>query len=288
MRRSRAFVRPLTAVFVLAALLVPTAEPPLPPHAAPATAAFEASQANVPSVWRAVVAARERLDVAVSLAESRTAKGVAGEISTAKLTELKAAVDDSVVAAGLPLPREEDRAESRLLLEPSLAPRVAWARISQIDAAADSRIGTIEVAVRGWVDELAAEKERIRKAAEEAARAAAAAAAARGSGAVSLRPGESLHARVARVAATLPFSVSFVISNDCGGARACYNVGASFVIVTEGAARMAECRIKRILAHEYRHTLQYLNGQIQVVGSDVANRAWLEADAQAFARGYGC
>ena len=284
MRIHRLLPWPIAVTVALGILFIPSTGTSVAGRVA-STAADEASQSGAPSVWSTVLNSRERLDVAVSLAKVRASAGAAGKVITARLTELKDGIDSAVAAAAKPLPYEIEYAALAFLPGPYLLARQAWARVSQVYAAVRSRTETIEGAVSAWTAELGAEKERIRAAAE----AARIAAASRGGAAAALRPGESPYNRVARVANTLPFTVAFVMVGGCpGGSLACYQLGSAYIGMTSAGASRSECRIRTILAHEYRHTRQWNEGIVQLDGGQVLNRSWLESDAQAFARSYGC
>lgn len=165
--------------------------------------------------------------------------------------------------------------------------------MTTIDLSLNSAVEAVNEAVVAWEAEqarIAAEK----AAAEEAARAAAAAAAQnRGSSSSPSRPGETREQRVARIAASLPFSLPGAVQFwDCASvhaqALACYKDGT--IYITPRGLDRPDCRVRESIAHEYRHWWQHQNGKFQLTpdGSAYLNAEWLEADARAFAAPYGC
>lgn len=267
-----------------------------PPRAEPAAAAstltsFHTSR-DAP-VLEQLETQRARLDTAAAVTLTD-----AGTVSTAALTALAEAHAAAVATAEQPLPRE--RAARPGLLPITGAGELPVDVAAEVTAAADSIVASLESARKAFDAELAAEKERIRVAEEqERARAAAAAAAAQSaarassyrhaSGPVSAAvPGEGIHARVARLAAQLPFNVPYSFGSCAMSPKACYMVGQGIVVNAGGMASERDCRVVYTLAHEYKHLLQYNAGQIQFSGGAISNRDWLESDAMVFGYGYGC
>lgn len=264
-----------------------------------ADAVLVASYASAPSVLDAVDAERSALSDAVSVADTAVSEKVAGSVSTAKLTELAAAVDVAVKDASTELPFEPELDAYRYLGELPLRAEVANDRIAHASQEAEVRVVALSVAVKAWEAELAAEKDRIRIAKEKAAaaaaaRAAAAAAAARGGSSYTGSSsggggGSSVYARVAQIAAGLPFSFRFSIGGcPQPGAYACYDSWKDTITITPGRAVQSTCKVRSALAHEYRHQWQYKNGKFVFKNHVLMNRDALEADAYAFGYSYGC
>tara|TARA_R110002051_G_scaffold60546_10_gene110987 strand:+ start:6517 stop:7422 length:906 start_codon:yes stop_codon:yes gene_type:complete len=164
----------------------------------------------------------------------------------------------------------------------------------------EATAGAVE-SVADWKAEVKAENARIAEAKAEARRvaaakaAAAAAAASNSSGGYSgwsyaATSNESYAQRVARIAASLPFHVSYSIDNGCtdAAALACYFPSNDRLLITTYMGSSPDCTIRNALAHEWRHRQQNYSGQIQISGGQITNVAWLESDAYAFGNGYGC
>ena len=66
-------------------------------------------------------------------------------------------------------------------------------------------------------------------------------------------------------------------------ALACYWVGDPVVTLTPRLLTRPDCRIRFSLAHEYRHSWQERNGKFEAW-----DQAQIDADADAFARPFGC
>lgn len=222
---------------------------------------------------------RELLDAAVTAAKEKFNSETIGDVRTEKLSELSSKVYEALHVAESPQPHENGIVVPGLLLGEKMNAEFT----TEIQETAKERISAVEQAVEAWEAELAAEKERIRKAEEERKRKEAeAAAAARSSAAYIPRPGESQHARVARLMASAGISISFTIG-ECGIANAlgCYTTGSSTILITPRGLSRNDCTVKTTITHEYRHYQQWQQGLIQFGGNGISNRDWLEADARA-------
>jgi len=202
--------------------------------------------------------------------------------TTAELTELHDAATDAVDAArtvagtdgtirlavfGSVMSDDEiDAAEAAVIYEMSEATAYAAA------------------AAEDWKAEVEVEDARITAAAARAAQGYG------GSFWSSASGSESFEQRVARMSASLPFHVSYSIENGCdsAGALACFRPSSNQILVTTYLSSHSDCTIRIALAHEFRHSQQSRNGQIEYSGGTITNREWLESDAYSFGARYGC
>lgn len=145
-------------------------------------------------------------------------------------------------------------------------------------------------AAEDWKAEVEVENARITAAAARVADAARAAQGYGGSLWSSASGSESFEQRVAHMAASLPFHVSYSIENGCdsAGALACFRPRSNQILVTTYLSSHSDCTIRIALAHEFRHSQQSRNGQIEYSGGTITNREWLESDAYSFGARYGC
>lgn len=102
---------------------------------------------------------------------------------------------------------------------------------------------------------------------------------------------ETLQSRLNRIATSLGIRTP-VISGDCSypgidpsTIRGCYNPGSNLIYITKYATMYDDSYVGCIMKHEARHVWQEVNGMYQYQNGEIINRAWLEADAQAYS---GC
>ena len=278
----------LTAAFVTAPIV--QAEPT-------AKAVTVTNEDTVDSYKVAVDAINQRIAEAKASLTTRLDDVIAGGVTTATLTQLKA---DAIVKI--------EALNSEYFLGTNLYPIDFVKFVKNLNEAADAKIAEVEAPVVAWETELVAEKERIRIAEEarkaEQARKAAEAAQQAANAARRSSPrsgpvkattpvaGESQQGRLSRIIASLPFSVPSVVVGTCPGvtnALGCYGYN-SVLVLTQRVLGRSDCSIVSVIAHESRHYQQHMNGQIQFSadGTEVLNRDWLESDATSFASSYGC
>jgi len=102
---------------------------------------------------------------------------------------------------------------------------------------------------------------------------------------------ETVQQRLNRLAISLGVTTP-VISGSCNSSgvdptmiRGCYYFNSNQIIITVYATMYDDNYVSCIIRHEARHVWQEKNGKVQYANGDVANRAWLEADATAYS---GC
>jgi hypothetical protein len=225
---------------------------------------------------------RANLDAAVAATQERTAASKSAGLTSADITAAVAQVAAAVASAVEPLPFEPQLAPEPQLPRIDKAPNSPTAieaigeQLEQSREETASRIDALNVAAEAWEKAVAAEKARQQQLA--AARAAAQA----NYG----RPGETHDQRLDRILATLPFSFDIRYGTcSISGALGCYQVGSSYAVITPLGMTRSDCRIRRTIAHEYRHYQQWITGKIDITNID---REWLEADADAWSAPYGC
>lgn len=235
---------------------------------APVASGEVPSSAAAVSVVDAFGVERATLSSAVVSAEKAISAVVARGVSTPALTALAAevAVASKAAAAALPFEAEAD-------VSP-LGVSAAADRVALISRESERRVLALSVAVRSWVLELTAERERIWVAREKA---------------VAGDDWSSTYDRVARIAAGLPFSFSFTIGScDNPDWYACYLWDEDLIVITPERAVQEVCKVRSALAHEYRHQWQHQNGKYVFEGHALMNRDELEDNAYSFGFAYGC
>jgi hypothetical protein len=235
-------------------------------------------------------------ELTLSSSSPRVSEKAAGGVVTAALTALEAQVNEAKEKVMSDLPHYD----FLILGGQAYTAEYANKYIKDIEKAETERNEALETAIVAWETELAAEKERIRIAeekrkAEEAAAAAAKAARSSKSSAprsTGLYAGtEDFATRIQRVAATLPFAVPPVSSGSCSQfatAWGCFTTD-NRIYVTASGMKQNDCTLRMILAHEYRHSVQWNTGLVILNElGEIQNREWLESDAYAFGNPYRC
>lgn len=282
-------------------------------------AAMPTSMLHVPDVKSAVAESKKKMAQAVDSAK-KVMQGADAAISTAKLDEMKKDVVLAQNAAEKPLPHE---VALDALGNPS-SMKQAKAYIRDVNIESEKRATALVSAISAWQAEVDAEKVRLEaaKQAEEARKAAAAAKAQEEAAAAKQKaaeavpstdtgrptasnpqgtqaapaaqpaPTETSQARVNRIAASLGFiNIPVVIQDGCAqfsNAIGCYAFDGTIHITSYGLTK-SDCTLRVAIAHEWKHSQQDVNGQIQFdANGNITNRDWLEADAGAFGYAHGC
>jgi hypothetical protein len=263
-----------------------------------------ANEPSTPEVSTAFLSyAAQGLRVTLNQAADRAVADIAqdpsDQVSSAAMDAAEQELTEAVRRAGWPLPWEKIP-EAGPPVDPRLLGGPDAALLSLHNQVTD-RLEALTQAVQAWQDARAAEVERLRveeearKAAEEAARVAAEAAAKAAAAPAVKTPApapETVTQRLTRLMGQLPFTIEVKVTSCSGTPWAyvlgCYGVGESFVQVTEYGLTKPDCRLREVLAHEYRHYMQWRDGLITYDSAGDINVAWLEADADAWASKYGC
>lgn len=214
-----------------------------------------------------------------------------GKANTKNIILLKKEVTDYSIKIGKPLPYEK----KYLLFGTSWNEEYSEHYADVVQNTGVTYVANLQKRVTAWVTAVNIENARlaaIAKAAQIKAAQIEAAQKASKQGSTQGSTHSSGSSNLQNIVTSLPFTVPPIVFGSCsstiGVADACFNYKNN-IMLTPGLMRKSRCYIRRVIAHEYRHWLQWKHGEFKISASGVLlNRSQMEAEAYAFEAKYGC